>query len=109
MDAPNSGSVRVEKHRSGWQRTKGDRWMPAKSLWGNGRNQYVQEPSGETQNNPTSVMAGGIGNESACLAERCAAERSAAERSAAERSAAERSAAERSAAERCAAGRYAAR
>ena len=32
MDAPYSGSVRVEKHRSGWQRTKGDRWMPAKSL-----------------------------------------------------------------------------
>ena len=32
MDAPNSGSVPVEKHRSGWQRTKGDRWMPAKSL-----------------------------------------------------------------------------
>jgi hypothetical protein len=24
MDAPNLGSVRVEEHLSGWQRTKGD-------------------------------------------------------------------------------------
>jgi hypothetical protein len=26
---PNMGSIRVERHGSGWQRTPGDRWMPA--------------------------------------------------------------------------------
>jgi hypothetical protein len=31
-DAPNRGEIRVEKHLSGWQRTRGDRWMPATSL-----------------------------------------------------------------------------
>jgi hypothetical protein len=31
-DNPNAGNVRVEHHLSGWQRTEGDRWMPAKSL-----------------------------------------------------------------------------
>jgi len=31
-DAPNRGAVRVERHGSHWQRTEGDRWMPATSL-----------------------------------------------------------------------------
>jgi hypothetical protein len=26
---PGAGSIRVERHGSGWQRTPGDRWMPA--------------------------------------------------------------------------------
>jgi hypothetical protein len=29
---PNAGTVRVERHMSRWQRTQGDRWMPATSL-----------------------------------------------------------------------------
>jgi hypothetical protein len=28
-DAPEAGSVRVERHGSGWKRTRGDSWMPA--------------------------------------------------------------------------------
>jgi hypothetical protein len=31
-DVPNAGSIRVERHTSGWQRTPCDRWMPAMSL-----------------------------------------------------------------------------
>lgn len=31
-DGPEAGSVRVERHLSGWERTDGDRWMPAASL-----------------------------------------------------------------------------
>jgi hypothetical protein len=27
-----AGTIRVEQHGSGWQRTPGDRWMPAASL-----------------------------------------------------------------------------
>jgi hypothetical protein len=29
---PNAGTVRVERHMSRWERTPGDRWMPAASL-----------------------------------------------------------------------------
>jgi hypothetical protein len=31
-EAPNCGAVRVERHKSGWQRTRGDLWMPAGAL-----------------------------------------------------------------------------
>ena len=31
-DVPNRGSVRVERHGCGWQRGRGDRWMPGTSL-----------------------------------------------------------------------------
>ena len=31
-DAPNRGAVRVERHGLNWQRTEGDRWIPATSL-----------------------------------------------------------------------------
>jgi hypothetical protein len=30
---PHAGTVRVEHHMSGWQRTEGDRWMPAASAF----------------------------------------------------------------------------
>jgi hypothetical protein len=32
LAAANAGHVRVERHLSGWQRTLGDRWMPATAL-----------------------------------------------------------------------------
>jgi hypothetical protein len=31
-DVPNAGSIRVERHGSGWRRTAGDRWVPAASF-----------------------------------------------------------------------------
>jgi hypothetical protein len=31
-DCGTAGAVRVERHGSGWQRTAGDRWMPADAL-----------------------------------------------------------------------------
>ena len=31
-DSPHAGSIRVERHGSGWQRTPGDLWMPPASL-----------------------------------------------------------------------------
>jgi hypothetical protein len=31
-DVSHAGSIRVERHLSGWQRTEGDNWMPADSM-----------------------------------------------------------------------------
>jgi hypothetical protein len=94
-----------------WDDATGENLMEqiAQSLGVMGEINTSKSPSGETQNNPTSVMAGGIGNESA-RAERCAAGRCAASCTrAAERCAAGRCAASCTrAAERCAAGRCAA-
>jgi hypothetical protein len=43
-DAPNRGAVRVERHGSHWQRTRGDRWMPATSLGAMGQVKTKDDP-----------------------------------------------------------------
>ena len=63
MDAPKPRLSADRKTPLGLAANQGRQMDAGQKSWGNGRNQYVQEPSGETQNNPTSVMAGGIGNE----------------------------------------------
>ena len=42
--APNRGAVRVERHGSHWQRTRGDRWMPATSLGAMGEVKTKDDP-----------------------------------------------------------------
>lgn len=43
-DVPEAGSVRVERHLSGWERTPGDYWMPAKSLGAMGEVSTKDDP-----------------------------------------------------------------
>jgi hypothetical protein len=44
LAAANAGHVRVERHLSGWQRTPGDRWMPATRLGGMGQVSTKDDP-----------------------------------------------------------------
>jgi hypothetical protein len=42
-EVPDQGMVRIERHSSGWKRTRGDRWMPAGDFSnGNGKTADLQ-------------------------------------------------------------------
>lgn len=43
-DAPDAGSIRVERHGSGWKRTRGDYWMQAWSAWDFGGHPRAKNP-----------------------------------------------------------------